>query len=272
MAMTSQILKVPGARIYYEVYGSGPVLIMIPGGPADAGVFAAVATYLGDRYTVVPYDPRGNSRSVLDGPAQDQLMDLHGDDVAALISALGSEPAYVFGSSGGAQIGLNLAARHPECLRTLVAHEPPCLGLLPDAREQRAFMDSVVETFRREGVGPAMQKFQAGAGVGGGPPPADMPSEAIEMFRRIGGNMEFFLAHGIEPISGYIPDVDTLRKGAARLVIGIGETSAGQLAYRTAVALAERVGSKPASFPGGHAGYVDYPAQFAERLHQVLSA
>jgi len=96
MAMTSQILKVPGARIYYEVYGSGPLLIMIPGGPADAGVFATVAKYLAERYTVVPYDPRGNSRSVLDGPTQDQQMDLHGHDAAALISALGREPAYVF--------------------------------------------------------------------------------------------------------------------------------------------------------------------------------
>jgi pimeloyl-ACP methyl ester carboxylesterase len=40
------------------------VLLMIPGGPADAGVFTALRGFLTDRYTVVPYDPRGNSRSV----------------------------------------------------------------------------------------------------------------------------------------------------------------------------------------------------------------
>jgi len=78
MATKSEILKVPGARLYYEVQGSGPVLLMIPGGPTDAGVFAGLAGFLADRYTVVPYDPRGNSRSVLDGPPEDQRMDVHG--------------------------------------------------------------------------------------------------------------------------------------------------------------------------------------------------
>jgi hypothetical protein len=37
-------VKVPGANFYYEVQGSGPVLLMIPGGPTDAGVFAGVAS------------------------------------------------------------------------------------------------------------------------------------------------------------------------------------------------------------------------------------
>src|ERR1017187_4380715 len=101
---------VPGARLYYEVQGSGPVLLMIPGGPTDAGIFAGLAGFLADRYTVVPYDPRGNSRSVLDGPPEDQRMDLHGDDAAQLPTSLSGEPAHALGSSGGAQIGLNLAA------------------------------------------------------------------------------------------------------------------------------------------------------------------
>jgi pimeloyl-ACP methyl ester carboxylesterase len=60
-------LQVPGATLYYEVSGSGPMLLLIPGGPADAGVFADLAGFLADRYTVVAYDPRGNSRSVTDG-------------------------------------------------------------------------------------------------------------------------------------------------------------------------------------------------------------
>ena len=128
-------LDVPGATLYYERDGTGPVLLLIPGGPADAGIFAALRDVLTDRYTVVPYDPRGNSRSVPDDPSRDQDLDVHGDDAAALLAALGGEPAYVLGSSGGAQIGLNLAARHPERVHTLVAHEPPCDQLLPDAAE-----------------------------------------------------------------------------------------------------------------------------------------
>src|SRR5688500_6400579 len=52
-------LNVPGATLYYEVWGSGPLLLVIPGGPQDAGVFSEIARALADRYTVVPYDPRG---------------------------------------------------------------------------------------------------------------------------------------------------------------------------------------------------------------------
>jgi pimeloyl-ACP methyl ester carboxylesterase len=88
-------LEVPGATLYYEVCGSGPVLLLIPGGPADAGVFADLAGFLADRYAVVAYDPRGNSRSVADGPPQDQQLDVHGDDAARLLGAVGGEPADV---------------------------------------------------------------------------------------------------------------------------------------------------------------------------------
>ena len=107
----------PGAEIYYEVRGSGPILLIIPGGPQDAGVFADVSRHLADRYTVVAYDPRGNSRSTFDGEPEELSLDVQADDAAALIGALGGGPAYVFGTSGGAQIGLNLAARYPELVR-----------------------------------------------------------------------------------------------------------------------------------------------------------
>jgi alpha/beta hydrolase fold len=92
-------LNVPGATLYYELDGTGPVLLMIPGGPADAGAFAALTRFLTDRYTVVAYDPRGNSRSVPDDPTADQDLDVHGGDAAALLAAVTNQPAYVLGSS-----------------------------------------------------------------------------------------------------------------------------------------------------------------------------
>src|SRR5215211_450513 len=52
-------LRVPGATLHYEVCGTGPVLLLIPGGPADAGGFASIRNVLSDRYTVVTYDPGG---------------------------------------------------------------------------------------------------------------------------------------------------------------------------------------------------------------------
>ena len=269
----SSILKVPGAQLYYEVQGSGPVLLMIPGGPTDAGIFADVAKFLTDRYTVVRYDPRGNSRSVLDGPPVEQDMDVHGDDALRLIEALTNGTAFVLGSSGGAQIGLNLAARHRETVSTLVAHEPPCMTLLPVTDDMRCFIDDVYNTYRSEGVGPAMGKFMQGAGIGGPPAQkAEAPSpEMAEAFGRVQGNVDYFLAHGFRPISKYNPDVSALVKSGTKIVVGIGETSDGSLPYRTSIELAARLGTAPVRFPGGHGGYNDYPAAFAGKLHEVLS-
>jgi pimeloyl-ACP methyl ester carboxylesterase len=270
----SQTLKVPGAQIYYEVYGSGPVLLMIPGGPADAGVFTALARALADRYTAVPYDPRGNSRSVLDGPAEDFHLDLFGDDAAQLLAALGDQPAYVLGSSGGAQIGLNLAARYPERVRTLVAHEPPCLELLPDAEAHRASGRELDAIYRAHGAQAAMQKFMASAGLDT-PPPKDAPPtppEIKEAFGRMMGNLDFFFAHGRKAIVAYVPDVETLKKGSPRVVAGAGEATTGHTAHRAAVALAERLGTPAVIFPGDHGGFGSHAAAFAERLDPVLKA
>jgi pimeloyl-ACP methyl ester carboxylesterase len=64
-------LGVPGATLHYEVCGTAPLLLLIAGGPADAGGFAPIRNVLCDRYTVLTYDPRGLSRSPFDGEAQD---------------------------------------------------------------------------------------------------------------------------------------------------------------------------------------------------------
>ena len=84
----AKTLRVAGAAIHYETWGSGPLLVMIPGGPQDAGVFAGLAGELAGRYTVLSFDPRGNSRTVTDAPPGDLDVNLIADDVAALIAAV----------------------------------------------------------------------------------------------------------------------------------------------------------------------------------------
>src|SRR6266487_1688635 len=144
---TARTLSVPGANLYYEVTGTGPVLMMI-GLPVDHTEFAKVVPLLADRYTVVTYDPRGFSQSAIEDPDQDSTPELVADDVHSVLAAVTREPAYLLGSSGGAVTGLTLLTRHPEQLRLVVAHEPPLLELLPDAERQRAQIEDVYDTFR----------------------------------------------------------------------------------------------------------------------------
>jgi len=267
-------VKVPGATLYVEVRGTGPVLLCISGGPTDAGMFTDLAGRLADRYTVVTYDQRGHSRSALDGDPED-ILALHADDAAAILATVGAEPAHVYGNSGGATIGLELVTRRPELVRTLVAHEAPLMQLLPDAQRWRATFDDIYETYRAEGAFPAMAKFGAAVEEGGPKYSEEMQQtpptpEAQEMMGRMVGNFDLFLAHEIRPISGYVPDVDALRNVPTRIVSAVGETSGEQAARRAAVALAERLGIHVTSLPGGHGGWGSDPQEFAERLHELL--
>jgi pimeloyl-ACP methyl ester carboxylesterase len=286
-------LKVPGASLYYEVTGAGPILLMIPGAPADADAFAAIAGQLADRYTVVTYDWRGSSRSPLDeSPADlpDGLpMQVQGDDAGHLLAALADGPAYVLGCSGGALTGLDLAARHPEQVGTLVAHEPPALNLLPDSEGWRAAFQRVHETYRSDGAGPAMQQFIAAAVRADGPPPADgepgppsqeqvppmpdmaqMPPEMAEAMVRMQANSRFFLAHLLPATIGHVPDIVALRAVSPRIVVGAGDASGGQMPHLAALALADRLGITPVSFPGDHQGFATHPGPFADTVHKAL--
>src|SRR5260370_37449355 len=124
-------LRVPGAEIYYEVRGAGPALLLICGGVYDAYGYAELAGRLADRYTVVTYDRRGNSRSPLDGPPEPQSIEVHGDDAHRVLTAVGvtgDEPPHCFGNSSGGIIGPELNAPHPEPARTPAAHEPAPLS------------------------------------------------------------------------------------------------------------------------------------------------
>jgi pimeloyl-ACP methyl ester carboxylesterase len=73
----------------------------------------------------------------------------------------------IFASSGGAVNALALVTRHPEGVRTLVAHEPPLATVLPDREEALAVTEDIHETYERDGFGPAMAKFIAFTSVRG---------------------------------------------------------------------------------------------------------
>ncbi|MEU5432239.1 alpha/beta hydrolase [Streptomyces sp. NPDC020719] len=271
---TTHRIDVPGARLHYEVRGSGPLLLVM-GAPMDAAAFAPLAEALADDHMVVTHDPRGISGSTLTDPEQDSTPELRADDVAALLDALGAESADVFGSSGGAVTGLALVARHPGRVRTLVAHEPPLLELLPDAAVRRAETDDIVATFHREGQAAAWMRFMASAGFdSGGDVTGDDGAPATPPFEPTPqdiANGAHFFAHELRGTTRHLPDIAALTAGPARVVVGIGADSRALVTYRTSIALAELIGTPPVEFPGDHGGFVGRPKEFAEVLRQVLA-
>jgi pimeloyl-ACP methyl ester carboxylesterase len=124
-------------------------------------VFAALAEQLSPRYTVLTYDRRGFSRSLLDG-AQDYAhrLTIDADDARRLIERLTDEPATVFGTSSGGVVALQLLTDHPNAVKTVIPYEPAILRLLPDASHWLGFVDEVYDLYRRCGPAPARAKFR----------------------------------------------------------------------------------------------------------------
>ena len=285
---TTHRLDVPGGSVYYAVRGSGPLLLVI-GQPMTSGPFGPLAELLAADHTVVTYDPHGVGQSTVDDPSLAVTPEVEADDLALVVDAVGGGPADVFGSSGGAVAGLAMAVRHPDKVRTLIAHEPPVCELLPDAPYLRAVVDEIEDTYREFGSGAAWGKFvsfvmydgpvteagvppatwppegQGGAGDDSGagePPPA--PSEKDQ------ADTELFFLRMLKPFTRYEPDLDALGSGRPRVVVAVGATSRDEAAARSTRALAERLGTLATSFPGDHGGFMADPASFDQAIRQVL--
>jgi len=279
-------LEVPGAVLHYDVRSNDsstePVLLLI-GSPMGAAGFGTLAGRFTDR-TVVTYDPRGAERSKRTDGASESTPDEHADDLHRLISELDAGPVDIFASSGGAVNALALVAKHPEQVRTLVAHEPPASQELPDREAVLAACQDIRATYQRSGLGPAMAKFIALVSHQGPIPDgfADQPAPDPAQFglpaTDDGSRDDPLVGQNIVSCNAYRHDFDALRAASTRIVVGVGAESGEMLPGRAAVAVAERLGPTPVTFPGHHAGFLggEYgmtgePEAFATTLRKVLT-
>ncbi|MFJ7494478.1 alpha/beta fold hydrolase [Streptomyces sp. NPDC097727] len=268
-------LRVNGATLHYEVRGHGPLLLLIPGGTGGAASFDDIADDLAAEYTVATYDPRGMSRSTLDDSEAEQSVGEHADDAFRMLELLSpGEPARVFGASSGAIAALHLLTAHPERVERVVAHEPPAVMVLPDAADHRELIVRVQETFRRQGLMPAMAVLAAGLKKDGDTtePKAEieLPPQAAARAEQTMANLPYFVGRIVPSFMSYTPDMNRLGALSDQLVLVGGQDSRGELAYRPAALLAERLGMELLHFPGGHIGLTTHPAQFGELLRKAL--
>ena len=267
--ITAHTLDVPGARLHYELRGTGPLVVLI-GAPMHAESFAPLADLLADEYTVLTTDPRGINRSTVDDRDQDSTPELRADDLAWLIAHVDAGPASVFGSSGGAVTALALIQGHPESVRVVIAHEPPLVELLDDRVAVRAATEDYCETFLRGDRVGAWRKFLATANLHM-PEPVFMQVFGNEPEPQQAADERHWFANELRASSFWHPDITALRAVAAKIVVGIGEESGEQECERTSNALAAALDIAPVRFPGGHTGFVDDPAGFLPRLREVLT-
>ncbi len=283
---TSHTLEVPGGVLTFDVRqpetpSEHPPLFIF-GSPMAASGFAQLVGQLDDR-TLITYDPRGAERSRLatDGRVTPEL---HADDLHRIVDATGLAPVDAFGSSGGGAFALAWIVNHPDDVRTLVSHEPPLVTLLEDRDVALRVQADIVDTYRREGYGPAMAKFiQLVMHAGPLPPdyldqPAPDPATFGLPVNDDGSRDDPLLSRNLA-MPAFEPDIAAMRASSVRIVPAIGSQGKGTIARRGGEALAEVLGVDPVVFPGDHGGFAAHqwspsndPAAFAAKLREVLAA
>jgi len=109
--------RVNGLDLYYELYGSGQPLVVLPGAFWTIEAMGELVPQLASTRRVIAVELQGHGRTAdIERPLRYELM---ADDIAALIRHLGLAQADIFGYSTGGGVGLQTAIRHPEVVRKL---------------------------------------------------------------------------------------------------------------------------------------------------------
>ena len=149
--------NVNGTNLYYEEYGTGPAVMLTPGGRNDTNGLRPIAALLSPHCRVILHDRRncGKSDIVIGGELSEQHA--WGEEMAGLLKQIGAAPAYLIGGSAGSRTSITVAVRHPEVVKGIYVWEvsggpisgtsmsPGYYGQYIDAAEQGG-MAAVAET------------------------------------------------------------------------------------------------------------------------------
>lgn len=269
-------LTVPGADLYYETIGSGPLLVTISGANGSAEIWRPFAAQLQSDFTVCIYDRRGFTRSYLTG-SQDysQRLETDADDVGRLIKHLSpKEPATVFGNSSGALVSLMVLTRHSDSVHTLIPHEPPSYPFLdPELRQSiTSGIQEMYELYRLHGPMPALEMFVKLGHL-------DSPEEKAGLLaafdpRRnpyVAGNVLYWFERELRQYTVYEFDVELLRKLKEKLVLVNGKDSHREAPHRLVnVCLGEKLDMEVLDWPGMHLGFASHPEAFVNEFKELM--
>jgi len=263
------LLDIGTTKLYHEVRGSGPALLLVTGGTGGADEWAPVAPTLAEGLTVVTYDRRGMSRSPRPDGWTATSMPEQADDAAALLRALELAPAVVVGHSGGASIACSLVARHPELVRHAVLYEAPLLAVVPDGEAIVAGFRAIIDQAMAEG-GPrrAMEAFMR---ANAGDQPVDELFASLPPAQRdlILDNGEVLFPIELPAFAAFVPDRERMRASGVPLTVAVGAENRDTWLGAASAWLADGTGAKLVELPGGHVGFMSHPKAFVELVRRV---
>ena len=262
-------LQLPGVDLSYETTGSGPLLLLITGADGRGSVWKPLAQELSATHTVVYYDRRGFSNSVITG-AQDysDRLSTDADDAASLIAHLSPEVgATVVGSSSGTIVGLNLLLKHPSRVLRLVCHEPPAIGALPAEQQAmgRGMVEHIHDVYTKSGPIAAMEAFTGGLAV-------DKEGALMRSLMHPGhsheirANTQFWFQFELRQYPTSKVDVDGLVALKEKFIPAAGIESGNEVGVAPIASIAQAMGKDIFRLSGGHLGFMSDHKTWASEL------
>ena len=141
-------VTVNGADISYVEEGQGDPVVLVHGGLQDYRLWRDHLAAFAKNYRVIAYSRRNHFPDPVSAEGiPDAAGDVHGEDLAGLIAALGLTRPYIVGHSSGALAVLFFATKHPGVARALALNEPNAISLLPAAQNGAAMLKDFTERF-----------------------------------------------------------------------------------------------------------------------------
>lgn len=260
----SHLVDIGESRLFCEVHGTGPSLVLVPGAGGDGGYMQPLADALADEFKVVTYDRRGNSRSPAPEGWTETSAEEQARDLAGLIRTLDLAPAVALGNSYGAVIALCAVMEHERFFRGALLHDPLLISVLENPEEPQAVLRPVIEeAMARGGPRAAMEAFVEFAFADSA---RALPDAVVD---RMLGNAEVLFGIEFGNLESWRPDEERLRSVAIPVVPLVGKASP-PFAEEAASWVAARVGNEAVQVPGGHVGFIDNAREFAEITRPLI--
>jgi pimeloyl-ACP methyl ester carboxylesterase len=116
-------MQVNGTNLAYVEEGKGEVVLFIHGANGDWRTWDELRPLIATRYRFISISRRYHQPNPWPGDGKDYSVQLHVNDVVAVISALGVGKVHLVGGSYGATIALYVALQRPDLLMSVTASD-----------------------------------------------------------------------------------------------------------------------------------------------------
>jgi pimeloyl-ACP methyl ester carboxylesterase len=277
------VVTTEGDDIYYKVRGDGkPILFIAPAGGNGDGYYGVSKT-LSEKYKIITYDRRANTRSTMNFPDQFDIRQ-QSRDACAVLKAVGEDRAIVVGNSSGAVIALDLAAAYPESVHAAIIHEAAIPSVLPNEEVEKwgKFFQSCYDVGKEKGSSKGAMRFYFGVEL----PAIRLMWDTLKVtkyekqdatsfsLKRIPSKLatDYLVFNELLTVTRFMPDFEAIKNSNVKIFICCGQYGIKKNAwyYRAARISADSLGCEFIAFPGHHGEYMGRYLPWTKVLEETI--